>query len=406
MNQGKPLSGIRVVELTTFVAAPICGRMLGELGANVVKIENISGDPWRYAGSSMGMTMEEHENPCFDFYNTGKEDIALNLKTSAGMEVFFKLLESADIFITNTRLASLRKLGIDYASLSERFPELIYGMITGYGDQGPDAAKPGFDNVAFWCVPGYMSDMSYLENPYPVMPATGVGDSVTGGSLLSGLLAALYARERTGRGDCVTVSLLNNALWVMSGMIMPAQRKYGHTFPYSRFAALPFAAAYRCSDGERLMVSIVDIPKQLKPFYEAIGRPDLLDDPLLGTSENAIRHRRELFEILDPIFASRPSEEWLEILQSRDIVCSKMGHFSEATENEQAWANDYLEHHAFRNGESCVFPTCPVRLNSIGPVKSESAPLCGEHTRSILERMGYSPCEIDALIHTGVVKQY
>lgn len=405
MKDRKPLSGIKVVELATYVAAPICGRTLGELGAEVIKIENISGDPWRYAGSSMGMAMEEDENPCFDFYNVGKKDIALNLKSTEGMEVFHKLLSYADVFITNTRLRSLKKLGIDYESIKDDYPRLVYGLITGYGTKGPDAEKPGFDNVAFWSVPGYMSDMSYIENPYPVLPATGLGDTITGTSLAGGVLAALLARERTGRGDFVTVSLLNNALWVMSGMIMPAQDKYGRPFPYSRFDALPFSAAYKCADGERLMISIIDIPKQLEAFYKAIGRPDLMDDNRFGRSENAIKHRKELFEVLDQVFVQRPCYEWVEILQRSDIVCSQMGHFNEATKNEQAWVNDYLEWYTFRNGSSCVFPTCPMKFDSIETEASGNAPLCGEDTREILSRLGYCEKRIDELFTSRAVKE-
>ncbi len=405
MNE-KPLDGVRVVELTTFVAAPICGRMMSDLGADVVKIENLSGDPWRFAGASMGMPMEENENPCFDFYNTGKKDIAVNLKTDDGMKVLLQLLEKADVFITNTRLKSLKKLGIDYESIHKKYPALIYGTISGYGDKGPDAEKPGFDNVAFWCVPGYMSDMSYTENPYPVLPATGLGDAVTGTSLLSGILAALFARERTGNGDYVTVSLLNNALWVMNGMITPAQDKYGHKYPYSRFVALPFTAAYKCRDGERIMLSIVDIQKDMAKLYKALERPDLLDDPRFGTSDNAIQHRRELFNILDPIFASRSCDEWVDILQSQDIVCSKMTHFNEATKNPQAWANDYLEFHQFRNGEKCIFPTCPIRIDSMGKIESKEAPMCGENTMEILNELGYSNEKILEMVSLKSVVQH
>ncbi len=402
----KPLSGIKVVELTTYVAAPICGRTLSDLGASVIKIENLSGDPWRWSGNSMGMPQVDEENPVYEFYNKGKENIALNLKTPAGMEVFFKLLEDADIFITNTREKSLKKLGIDYESLSKRFPALIYGTITGYGGKGPDAGKPGFDNVAFWCVPGYMTDLSYTENTYPIAPATGVGDTVTGPSLAAGILAALHAREKTGKGDFVTVSLYSNAIWTMAGMVIPTQARYGRIMPSSRFRGLPFANNYRGSDGERFMLSIVDIPKQLRALYEVIGRPDLMDDPRFNTSQSACANRQELFDIMDAIIATRPTDEWIQRFQERDIVCSKMGHFSEVCKSEQAWANDYLEEHSFRNGASVAFPTCPIRLDSIGPYENRSAALCGENTVEVLRRLGYSDEEIEGILSSGAANQH
>ena len=154
------------------------------------------------------------------------------------------------------------------------------------------------------------------------------------------------------------------------------------------------------------MLSIVDIPKQLRALYEVIGRPDLMDDPRFNTSQSACANRQELFDIMEAIIATRPADEWIQRFQERDIVCSKMGHFSEVCKSEQAWANDYLEEHSFRNGASVAFPTCPIRLDSIGPYENRSAALCGENTVEVLRRLGYSDEEIEGILSSGAANQH
>ena len=203
----KPLAGIRVVELSTYVAAPGAARILSDMGAEVIKIESFSGDQWRETGRKMLSTNDE-ENPVFDVYNTGKKSICVNIKTEEGLSFSMKLLEDADIFITNTRARSLRKLGLDAQSLTERFPRLIHASIDGFGSKGPDADSPGFDNISFWARSGFSMDIPYKsENSFPLPPTSGIGDCVSGGFLVAGIMTALFNRERTGKGDIVNVSL-------------------------------------------------------------------------------------------------------------------------------------------------------------------------------------------------------
>lgn len=146
----KPLSGYKVIELSTFVAAPSCGRLLRDWGADVIKVESGKGDAWRYHGSTHRVTSTEEENPMFDLVNAGKKSVVVDLKSAEGKAVLYDLLSDADIFLTNTRAKSLRKLGLDYESLKERFPKLIYASVTGFGEEGPETDKPGFDLVAYW----------------------------------------------------------------------------------------------------------------------------------------------------------------------------------------------------------------------------------------------------------------
>ncbi len=157
-----PLSGIKVVELAAFVAAPSAGRILADLGAEVIKVEAPSGDGWRITGVSYRPRFNKDENPVFDIYNTGKKFISLNLKTEAGKEAMFKLLEDADVFLTNTRPAGLKRLGLAYEDLKDKYPKLIYALVLGYGEKGPEKDTPAFDTTAFWSRAGFMRDLSPL----------------------------------------------------------------------------------------------------------------------------------------------------------------------------------------------------------------------------------------------------
>ena len=188
----KPLEGIKVVELANYVAAPVIGRILADLGADVTKIEGKGGDTWRMTAGNLTRT-EQDELPVFDIFNVGKKSITLNLKDPKGKEVFFKLLEDADVLITNTRHQSLVKLGVDYDSIKERFPRLIYATLTGYGYEGPDCNAPGFDNIAFWSRSGFSADMT-IDGPgsYPVNSRMAMGDTLAGTTLFGGVMTALY----------------------------------------------------------------------------------------------------------------------------------------------------------------------------------------------------------------------
>ena len=231
----KPLLGYKVIELSTFVAAPSCGRLLRDWGADVIKVESGKGDAWRYHGSTHRVTSTEEENPMFDLVNAGKKSVVVDLKSAEGKAVLYDLLSDADIFLTNTRAKSLRKLGLDYESLKERFPKLIYASVTGFGEEGPETDKPGFDLVAYWGNSGFLNDLSIdTGTSYPILAPTGIGDVTCGTALFGGICAALLGRERTGKGDYVTISLFGGAIWIMSFMYLRAQQRYGDPFPKHR----------------------------------------------------------------------------------------------------------------------------------------------------------------------------
>ena len=399
----KPLEGIKIVELANYVAAPIVGRMCADLGAQVIKIEGRGGDAWRTTSANHTKTQFD-ENPLFDAFNVGKRSISLNMKTARGKEAFFKLLEDADILITNTRQQSLVKLGVDYDSLKDRFPRLIYATVTGYGYDGPDCNAPGFDNIAFWSRPGFSADMS-IDAPgsYPVNSRYAMGDAVAGTALFGSVMTALYQRERTGRGDFVTMSLYNAGIWIMGGCIIMAEEPYRHEYPEKRDFGIAMNLAYKCADGEWVRCTIFEYERYSGKFFSALGVTEQMAEMGITTLQIMMDRASELVPIYEKCFAQRTSGEWLKIFADLDIVCGRLNHFRDVLEDEQAWANGYLQKYHCTNGVERILMTCPVRLASQGVPSFGEPVMYGADNRVVLEELGYSREEIDQMQADGTL---
>jgi len=396
MNQDKPLSGYRVVELSTFVAAPSCGRLLADWGADVIKVEAGIGDPFRYFGATMMMPTKESEAPAWELFNANKRATVMNLKTDEGQEAFHKLLATADVFLTNNRPEALKKLGLDYETLKEKYPKLINAIVTGFGEKGPDVDMPGFDVVAFWARSGFLADL-VKPDEYPVYTPAGFGDLTVGSTLFAGICAALLNRGKTGKGDKVSVSLFGASVWYSSLMITSAQPRYGNEFPKARFNGNPLAIPYKAKDGEWIMLSIIEHERYWGPFCEALGRKDLVSDARFATREQMMLNKAALIETLEAIFLEKDSTEWLPILQKADIVHDKLRHIKDVVKDEQAWANNYLYNFTFPNGEQAILPATPIQSVEIGDLPRERGPFLGEHTKEIMEELGYSTEQIEQL---------
>lgn len=401
----KPLSGLKVLDLSTFVAAPVCSRLLADMGAEVIKIERPTGDTWRQTGISyLPARFSQEENPVFDIYNSGKKHIALDLKTPEGKEVFFRLLEDADVFVTNTRVAALQRLGISYEDLKDRFPRLIYAIVLGYGEKGPDADKPAFDTTAYWSKSGFLRDMAPLSEHYtPVQPPFGVGDTVTGYLLMGEVCAALYRRSQTGKGDCVRSSLYHNGIFTMGTMEIITQHPWGRAFPASRVDHGIPGGYYRCADDQWLYIAVGYAQALIPRLCQAIGRPDLSEDPRYSTPEARAEHKEEYYRIFREAFRSQPLQHWLDVAEQLDLPLVRMNHFSDVAEDEQAWVNGYLEQVTFANGRTDVMPRSPIEMDSVGELATTPAPAIGADTDEILRTAGYSEVQIAQLKQTGAV---
>ena len=405
MNNLRPLNGIKVVELAGFVAAPSCAKILADMGADVTKIEVMNGDPWRGVGRDC-TKRGDIENPIYDVYNAGKKSICLNIKAPGGMECLLKMLEQADVFVTNMRLKSLKKAGLDGDTLTAKFPRLIHAMITGYGTEGPDANAPGFDGIAYWAKSGFLNDMSInTGSQYPVLAPTGMGDTITGMALYGAVATALYNRERTGRGDAVTTSLFATAIWSMCCMVIRGEEKYGERFPKYRYEDSPVTCPYRCADDEWFAVTILEYDRYAPHFYEILGVTDKIVNEIgVKTIQDALEKRGEIIPVLEEAFRKKTAAEWKALMSAVDITCCIMNHFSDVEKDPQAWANGYLQKMVMRNGEDMAMPRSPMHFASSKAEEFKVASMPGEDTDAILSGIGLTPEEIAILKEQGAVK--
>ncbi len=395
----KPLQGVRVVELSTFVAAPVSCRLLADLGAEVIKVEAPAGDGWRLTGVSYNTArFSDWENPIFDIYNSGKRHIAVNLKTPEGMEAFHKLLATADVFVTNTRPKSLKKLGLDYDALKERYPRLVYGIVLGYGEEGPDKDMRAFDTSAFWARSGFLMDQAISREDYaPTQAPFSMGDTVTGYLLMGEICAALYRREQTGTGDYVRSSLFHNGIFTMGTMAIISQPPFGTVFPRDRVAWSVPSGSYECADGQWVFISGYNAALN-DVILQMIGRSDLLSDP------DRYKKRAELYEIMRSAMLEKPSTYWLPLAKEMDIPLIRMGHYADLATDPQAWANGYLEKVDFPSGNTDIMPRSPIEMDSVGELTTKIAPAIGSSTDDILQELGYSDDIIAQLRQSGAVK--
>ncbi len=399
----KVLEGVRVIELSTYAAAPMVGRLLADFGADVIKIEPPSGDPFRNFGLSVSAPVSEDENPCFQLENANKRGITLNLKSQEGKEILSELLKGANIFFTNTRIESLRKLGLTYEDLSAKFPHLIYGHISGYGFKGEDSTLPGYDITAFWARGGGLADLA-TEGNGPLSAPYAVGDHCTTLALCSGLLGSLYKQTKTGQGEFVLVSLYGVACFVNSLMITPAQ--YGDLWPKSKYLPLtPISNTYACKDGEMITLTILDYQRDWGKFCKVIEREDLVDVERFNNPLSAKQpdNSKELVILLSGIIAKKDRAEWAKLLKEYDLPFSITQHLKEIPKDPLAWENGYLSSFTYGNGNVSAIPNTPVQFRENVPAPCLRAPYLGEHTRDVLAELGYSQERIQQFIDAKIV---
>ena len=391
MSGIRPLEGIKVIDMSTFIGAPAAARFFAEFGADVIKIEPKGGDVVRFNGASEGRLSTPYENTTWDLENAHKRGLVLDLKSSEGREVLMKLLETTDIFITNWRPQALAKLGFDYDSLKEKFPKLVYGSFTGYGEEGPDCNLPGYDFTAFWARGGMLGTM-YQKDSEPVNLVPGIGDHTTGLFMAAGLMVALYNAQKTGKGDKVSINLFHSAVWVQAIAVQAAQyTELGAKYPTSRkVAENPFNNTYKCKDGRFIQLSMPPFDLFYPKFMPLIGREDLVGNPrytIDSITENKLH--AEFIEILDNAFAQKTSAEWSEILVKADIPHYLAQTWEEVLEDKQAWAIGVFENVKYLTGERAMVRQ-PITLEGSEKLRYDRGPFLGEHSEEILRELGYT----------------
>ena len=359
----------------------------------------------RQFGDQVGVPAETDENPIWELENGNKRGIAIDLKNKDGLDVMMKLLSTADIFISNVRIGSLIKMGLDYETLSKKFPRLVWGHISGYGVYGAEAPRPGYDVVSYWARGGSLVDMAPAWMP-PIMPPYGVGDHTASLVLLSGVLAGLAKAKATGEGEKIEASLYGTAIWVNSLMVISTQ--YGDQWPKDRYQpSSPLGTSYKCKDGEYITLTILAYERYWKAFCEAMEIPeDIMNDSRFNTLTAAKipENNRDLCHILEDAFARKERSYWAARLNAADIAFEQSSHYGDVYKDQQAKDNHYVVPFEMQNGNTFMLPMSPVQFKTNEAVDSAHEPQIGEHTEQILKELGYADGEIAALKAEKAIK--
>jgi crotonobetainyl-CoA:carnitine CoA-transferase CaiB-like acyl-CoA transferase len=398
------LQGIKVVELGHWVAVPCACAILSDWGAEVIKIEDPGvGDSLRGIKSIEGIPMQGQIVPVFEVLNRGKQGLGVNLRTDQGKQIVYRLVEHSDVFVSNFQSRVLDRLGMDYETLNQRNPKLIYATLTGYGEAGTDSDKPGYDYTAFWARGGLMSKLGAPAGP-PPSHRPGIGDSITSMCVTSGILAALLARERTGRGQKVAFSLYQTAVWVLNQDIQVAlYLKEEIPNIDRRKAKNPIWNSYRTSDGHWMQLAMMQSERFWPDFCRAIGRPELQNDSRFNSDEKREKNNKILISIINEVFAGRSLREWIDILDRHGLVSSKAQTVSDITNDPQADANDFFIKLDHPNAGEIRLVASPVKFSETEARVQGPAPEVGQHSEEILLEAGYTWDDITRLKNEGAI---
>lgn len=406
MEQNLPLSGVRVVELATVVAAPTVGRIMADYGAEVIKVEPPAGDGLRPFGKGHCLPTEDGNSPLFDLYNSGKKFTSLNLKSDEGKQAFHRLLACADVFLTNVRYKGLERMDLGYETLKEKYPRLVYAHFSGFGLKGDEAERPGYDMTAFWMRSGAMLDW-LLPGSFPMRPTFAFGDIATASAFLSGIMMALYSRNNTGKGTMISTSLLSSGIWCNSTYVLNAQKPYNRQYPMERYDPWnPFAELYECSDGEWVAIFEKKYATDRFIFAEIFNIPELAEDP---DCEDLTKMRQSgklpmVTKRVSEAFLKKPSHEWLKILAERDIPSELLRHFKDVCKDKQAWDNGAFDEVEYPDGAKVAMPAPPIVFPEFGRKTFSINHGIGEDTDTVLKSIGYSEAEITEMRNIRAIR--
>lgn len=398
-----PFEGVRVVELAQWVFVPVAGALLADWGAEVVHIEPVEGDPYRGLATQGIGSDRGGVNLSLALANRGKRSMALDVQTDAGKEILHRLLATTDVFLTNMRPKALRRLGLDAATLTERYPKLVYARGTGYGPKGPDADQAGYDATAFWARGGLGHTLTPPERDYPIGQRGAMGDRNGAMALAFGIAAALLGRGRTGRGTVVDVSLLATAMWTLSSDLLAALGGEEPRASSGRGPTVnPLVGSYRTSDGRHIQLVFLQPDRYWAAFCEVIGRPDLAADGRFVDMASRRQNGEACVSELDGEFAKRTFAEWKQILSRLDAPWSPMQSVPELISDPQVQANGYIGDVEIDGTTAYRLPAVPVQFDE-RPPPLRRGPEHGEHNEAVLVELGYEWADIIALKEAGVI---
>ena len=397
------LEGLKVIEYATYMAAPGAGCILSDWGAEVIKIEPPGGDPIRNFFRTIGTDYQD--NPVFDFDNRGKKSIVVDTTTEEGQEIVRKLASEADVFLTNVRPGGLTRSGMDHESLRSLNPKLVYCSLTGYGLEGPDADRPGFDIASFWSRTG-VARLTIPKGEDPYALRTAFGDHTTSMSAAAGICAALVEAQRTGKGRLVEASLFRTGLYAMGsdfaiqlffGRIASTKSRTEQIVPISNF--------YQTKDGHWICTVARQGDVDWVPMCKVIDREDLAEDPRFTTSKARRQNMGEVIALIDEGFAKYTKAEISERLDANSIAWAPVQTLGEVAEDPQAFASGAIVQTPSSKGDGSTYasPASPVRFPGADDGPKGPSPRMGQHTREVLAGLGMDEAKIDALLKSSVV---
>lgn len=396
-------SGLKVVDLASYIAGPAATTILSDFGADVIKVEPPdTGDPYRYFYATPPNPVSDW-NYAWQLTNRNKRSLALDLKSPGARDVLARLVQWADVLVTNFPPSVKAKLGLTYEAIAPLNPRLVYADITGYGSKGPEADKPGFDITAYWARTGLMQ-VTHDEDSPPTLPIPGIGDHATASTLYSAIVTGLYRRERTGLGSHVSTSLIAEGAWAAATWIEGAL--HGAKFFGQHNRKRPPNALlnpYRTADNRWLLL-VAAQKKDWPGFAKAMGMPELLDDPRFVDGPTRAHNAAALVEILDPVFGAEPLAHWKKTLDAGRVIYGVVQVAEEIIRDPQMLENEILAPVSDPSIGATHTVNSPVQVAGVRKVVPSRAPRLGEHSAEVLVELGYAPEQVAQLAAAGVVR--
>jgi crotonobetainyl-CoA:carnitine CoA-transferase CaiB-like acyl-CoA transferase len=393
-------SGLKVVDLASFIAGPGAAVILSDFGADVIKVEPPAGDLWRRGHQIPPQPQAEDPYP-WHLANRNKRGITLDLKSPGAQPVLQRLVKWADVLIVNTPHPARKRLKLEYDDVAQLNSRLIYADLTGFGEKGPDAELPGFDITSYWARSGLLS-MTRDAGAPPTWPVAGSGDNATAVGLYSAIVTALYRRERTGVGAYVTTSLLAEGVWAASVSIQAAL--CGAKFFGLHDRKNPANAAmnvYRSADNAWFVLIVTS--DKVAAVAEAIGRRDLLTDPRFSDPARLVTNMPQLTAILDEVFAAQPMPHWHQVFQGVNVTFGVVRGPQEVIKDPQLELNDIVVPLEGAPGKLTSTISSPIQVHGVKKESAKRAPSLGEHNESVLTELGFSAGEIGAFRSSGAL---